>query len=276
VSAPLLACALGVLGTMGVVGCAAPADRLDAPEPESCAGPARHPSFRVMTWNIKWATLVDSDLDAIAAVVRRAEADGVPVDILALQEVDAFAPRSNEEHQADALAARLGMRSAFAAARTEGDGGVFGNALLTRFGVVDVDRVDLIAGGAFEPRAALLATLCIGNRPRTVVSTHIDFVRGAGDRMVEDLVDVIVERPRGRIVMGDFNAYPDEPPGALMDQAGFVDAAAAKDVDTATSGNQRIDYVYVDSAFAVVHAAVVDAPESDHDAVVVDVEDIDY
>lgn len=228
-----------------------------------------------MTWNIKWATLVDSDLDAIAAVVRRAEADGVPVDILALQEVDAFAPRSNNEHQADALAARLGMRSAFAAARTEGDG-VFGNALLTRFGVVDVDRVDLIAGGAFEPRAALLATLCIGNRPRTVVSTHIDFVRGAGDRMVEDLVDALVERPRGRIVMGDFNAYPDEPPSILMDEAGFTDAAAAKDVTAATAGDHRIDYVYVDDAFAVDDAAVVDAPESDHDAVVVDVEDVDY
>lgn len=76
-------------------------------------------------------------------------------DIVLLQEVDAHAARSRGDRQVDLLADRLGFRhrSYFGTVAVRG-GGEYGNAVLSRFPILDSQKIDLTI--AFKkPRSAL-------------------------------------------------------------------------------------------------------------------------
>ncbi len=76
-------------------------------------------------------------------------------DIVLLQEVDANAARSRHDRQVDLLADRLGFRhrSYFATVAVRG-GGEYGNAVLSRFPILDSHEIDLTI--AFKKRRSAL------------------------------------------------------------------------------------------------------------------------
>ena len=98
--------------------------------------------LRVLTYNIhKCIGGLDRrcDLPRVARAIRH-----YAPDVVLLQEVDAHAPRSRHERQAEALGARLGLRhrAFFSNVKLRG-GGEYGNAVLSRFPIASAANIDL-------------------------------------------------------------------------------------------------------------------------------------
>jgi endonuclease/exonuclease/phosphatase family metal-dependent hydrolase len=117
------------------------------------------------TYNIHSGVSADGRCDPsrIAAVI-----DELSADVVALQEVE-----SHHSHleTLDFLAARTGM-TAVAGPTLLRSAGDYGNALLTRAGLLDLRRIDLSVPGR-EPRGAIDAVVHAGRRRLRILATHL-------------------------------------------------------------------------------------------------------
>jgi endonuclease/exonuclease/phosphatase family metal-dependent hydrolase len=128
-----------------------------------------------------------------------------------------------------------------------------------------------------EQRVLLVAPVKVGNRQIHVLVTHLGLTVDQRERQVREIAEVAARIPGPKILLGDFNAEPDEP--AMRDlQASFQDALT---VVRATSEERKsypgglrptgaIDYIFVSPEFRVLNARVIrDATlASDHNPVV--------
>jgi len=130
-------------------------------------GPADGLSVRVVTYNVHTCVGVDRRYDPgrIAAVLREIDAD-----IACLQEVDARRGRGRHADQWAYLGEATGCRVVLGAGVRD-QCGRFGNAILTRFPVLNARSIDLTVGG-WEPRGAIDADLLFGDRVLRVIATH--------------------------------------------------------------------------------------------------------
>ncbi|HEY4159093.1 MAG TPA: endonuclease/exonuclease/phosphatase family protein [Polyangiaceae bacterium] len=145
--------------------------------------------------------------------------------ILGLQEVLRFLPEglehmqpSPQNDQASEIADGLGFHVAFAEANDWGRGLKFGNALLSRYPIVEERRFVLPGIESGEQRA-LLYTLCdTPSGPLPVFVTHLNWKLHHGSvrqRQVAYIVERIDElappddKTLPAVLVGDFNAAPD-------------------------------------------------------------------
>ena len=112
-------------------------------------------------------------------------------DVVALQE----ATRSPELCEATWLAEQTGMDAVYAAAYVRSGRSDFGNAVLSRWPIVDSRSLQLtLAGSNIEPRGALTVDVRVRNRLVSVTSTHLSYrfdegwVREAQVRQLADFV----------------------------------------------------------------------------------------
>jgi len=120
-----------------------------------------------VTYNVHTCVGVDRRYDPgrIAAVLREIDAD-----IACLQEVDARRGRGRHADQWAYLGEATGCRVVLGAGVRD-QCGRFGNAILTRFPVLNARSIDLTVGG-WEPRGAIDADLLFGDRVLRVIATH--------------------------------------------------------------------------------------------------------
>ena len=128
------------------------------------------------------------------------------VDVLALQEVDGGYHAAGEDQFAY-LAAATGMH-AVAGPTMSGDGGTYGNALLSRDAVTAVRHVDLSVHGK-EPRGAIDADLEVGGGHVRIVVTHLGLRRFERAMQVDQILRSVRTAGEGRttIVAGDLNEW---------------------------------------------------------------------
>ncbi len=240
-------------------------------------GEAQQPDrLTVLTYNIQIGMGIDkkTDLERTAAVIR-AEAP----DIVALQEVDRKARRSNGVDQAVELARLTGMHMIFGKASVrEGideDGGDYGVTILSRFPIKRSQNRTLPFTRGYELRSVLEVEfdwpLHSGERvPIRFFDTHFDNAsepdRIASANLVNQLALTDTSIPT--ILAGDFNARPGSQPIQILSQQWTL-AGAGRDMPTfpASTPRNQIDYVFYRPAHSwkVVEASVVDAPNaSDH------------
>lgn len=128
-------------------------------------------------------------------------------DVIALQEVD-LRLLADHRPQLDFLAAELGM-TFVAGANIQDHRGVFGNALLTRFPLQQVRRLDLSVR-RFEPRSAIFAHLDLGQGLDVLaVATHLGLNAAERRLQVRKLLHALAEEPADSpvVLMGDFNEW---------------------------------------------------------------------
>lgn len=234
----------------------------------------------VLTYNIQIGIGMDkkTDLERTAAVIR-----SVSPDVVALQEVDRKARRSEGADQAAELARMTGMHMVFGKASVrEGidlDGGDYGNAILTRLPVLRSTNRPLPFTRGFELRAVLEAELDwrpAGKRvPLRMFASHFDNAsagdRAASARMLVELAKAQPEAPS--ILAADLNALPDSEPLSILG-AEWRSATAGRVLPTYRADNpqRQIDYVLFRPAerWRVVEVRVLDeAMASDHRPVLV-------
>ncbi len=253
------------LGAFLVMGAAAP-----AAEDQEKPGPV---SLRVLCYNIHYGQGNDGvyDIERLAEVIKAAKPD-----LVALQEVDVGVERSGRVHQVRRLAELTGLAARYGPTQHY-QGGLFGNAVLTRLPILDVVIHPLPYTEATEervtyPRGAIEVIVRDprGN-PLRFVSTHFQH-NVEEDRVAEaGAINALFAAPGDSlptILAGDMNAVPDAEPMRVLGKAWTI-AADEKMAPTAPSKEprSRIDYILhrTGDPFRVVEAEVIDeAMASDH------------
>jgi endonuclease/exonuclease/phosphatase family metal-dependent hydrolase len=167
-------------------------------ETSACAG-----AVVVATWNIHRCRGSDGRHDAgrIARVIGELGAD-----VVGLQEVDARYHIEDGDDQAEYLAAATGMTVVSGPALVHHRGS-YGNAVLTRWPVKEIRRVEIGVRGR-EPRAVLDIDLQIAGLDVRVLVTHFG-LRNAERRSQTSMLIRMLELREAEytIALGDFNEW---------------------------------------------------------------------
>jgi endonuclease/exonuclease/phosphatase family metal-dependent hydrolase len=233
-------------------------------------------SLRVLCYNIHYGQGTDGryDLQRLANVINEAKPD-----LVALQEVDVGVKRSGRVHQARRLAELTAMAVRFGPTQHY-EGGLFGNAVLTRLPILDVaihplPYTESTPERVTYPRGVIAVTVRgpDGN-PLRFVSTHFQHNvpedRAAEAKAINELFGQQEELPT--ILAGDMNAVPDSEPIRELRKI-WTNATDQPPSPTApsTKPTSRIDYIFYRPApvFRVSQAAVIaESVASDHCPVV--------
>ena len=227
--------------------------------------------IRVASFNILHGQRADRSGEVDVPMLRRSAA-GLRADLLALQEVDVGVPRSGRVDQAAAVADATGLEVVFGKAARVGGVGKYGNALLARGPIRDVEVVPLPrARHSNEPRSMIVAEVVLeGVGAVSVVATHLSIHRPEVHDQLSAAVAALVDRPPPRLLVGDLNLLPEE-------VEPVVTAAGLRLADPTTptfphhEPRIRIDHVAVGGGLDVGVVEVVRTESSDHGALVVQV-----
>jgi endonuclease/exonuclease/phosphatase family metal-dependent hydrolase len=157
-------------------------------------------SLRLATYNVHSGVGRDGRRDParIAAVIRELGAD-----VVALQEVESH---HGDLEVLELLSERTGMR-ALAGPTMLRPVGNYGNALLTRLPVLELQRLDLSVPGR-EPRGALDATLAARGATLRVIATHLGLRPAERRQQIQTLLSAIDPGiPGPTVLMGDLNEW---------------------------------------------------------------------
>jgi endonuclease/exonuclease/phosphatase family metal-dependent hydrolase len=298
------AAALGIVGLLGAAGGASATEGVNRPMPVLAAvtlvlplvgtaaalrpdlvGPSDPPgTVRVMTYNLHSAfdTSGRMDVEAIARVIEDSSAS-----VVGLQEVSRGRLLNAGTDLVALLAQRLGFEYTAFFGTTDP---AWGNAILSRYPLGEVERTLLPRAGTPLRRGYLAAPVQIGDDEVLFVSTHLQHVNDPDvhdDDPESDLLPVhraqlgvVLEEWRGRtpaVLVGDFNARPGWAQMEDVLAAGWVDSwveAGRGDGFTANAADPRyrIDWILHTPELAAIDAGVFQSQASDHFAVIADLQ----
>lgn len=220
---------------------------------------------RAMLYNVHMGYDTDGrfDLAALAEVIRSQEPD-----IVALNEVDRGWLTTGSTDVLPRLAEAVGLPYVFAPAADE----VWGNALLSRYPVRDVEVEFLPKEGTAMRRSVLSAVVDLGDSELGVVVTHLHHVdEDGGVRAVQaEWVAAAAERLTASglevVVMGDLNAEPGSPDLRPLEATLVNQTAALGAPLTFASWDpyEAIDHIMTTDGLAASDLAVPRSQASDH------------
>lgn len=227
------------------------------PAPAPAGGGAE---LKLVTFNI-WHNQGDwaARLPLLVGAIRAADPD-----VIGLQEVleDAAVGLPN---QARTIADALGGYSVqFVSTDPEGAPRRYGNALLSRLPVIEVDSRKLQPLDDY--RTAVRVRVSLGERAVDVVNTHLAWQADAATvraRQIADLVSMLPQDGAPLIVMGDFNAVQEDAGLAALTGPRFFSALPRGTAQTTLNPakghpSRVIDHIFAETAgFVPVRAAVI-------------------
>ncbi|BAQ34053.1 endonuclease/exonuclease/phosphatase family protein [Dehalococcoides sp. THU3] len=233
------------------------------------AAPQFSDTLRIMTYNLHngFNTQGRLDMEALARVIENSGAD-----VVALQEISRGWVISGRVDMLEWLSQRLNMYSAFGATAGE----YWGNAILSKYPILDTHNVSLESDGLPIKRGYLNAVLDLGGRYLYLAATHLHHVPEEGDvRLIQagELADFWDNAP-STVMLGDFNAEPNSAEIGLLRQAGLSDSLEGQtSVLTYHSADlyQRIDYIWASPDIVYVDSFTIFSLASDHLAVIADI-----
>jgi endonuclease/exonuclease/phosphatase family metal-dependent hydrolase len=163
----------------------------------------KHPTVRLMTWNIHGAVGRNPrfDLARVVHLIKRHEPD-----IVALQEVDSRRPReAGTENPFDVLQKALGEHGVGAKSVTTADGD-YGQTLISRWPMNNTDICD-ISYRAREPRRAIHTEIATPFGPLRVVTAHFGLSIRERHSQAKTVLSLIGKADMTTVVLGDFNDW---------------------------------------------------------------------
>lgn len=213
------------------------------------------------------------NLPLMADTVKRLGAD-----ICGLNEVYGAGELPLFNDQAKVIADALGYHAFFAKAIDITENQPYGNALISRYPFINtaVLPIPTPVGMPCEPRCVLRATLDVNSAPLRVLVTHMGLSDTERKLAVEMLIKEIDETKMPLVLMGDFNACPDDPVlaplYARMEDTLQVHGDATLKSFPSDAPNRRIDYIFVRN----IRCTAADVPQivsADHCAHIADIEE---
>lgn len=231
-------------------------------------------TFKVLTYNIHHANPPSADdyvinVEAIAKVINAQHPDFV-----ALQEVDVNTKRSGIKlNEAAAIAKLTGMHYHFTRAIFY-QGGVYGDAVLSRFPIIKSMNYHLPVWGENEElRAVCMVKVKLpGGSSILFASTHLGLTKDTRLLQVNKILNIINELNDPLIIAGDFNTKPGSP---IVNKLGNVLTKSCSQncpyTFPANDPNKKIDFIMFRPAdfFQAIKQQVISGYGSDHAALVV-------
>ena len=231
---------------------------------------------RIATFNIRHGAHEAGRVDHAGLVRACADLDA---DLIGLQEVDHRRRRTRFRDQATLVARRLGYSVVYGPALRTGRVGRWGNALLARGRIRDVEHIELARPSPRQPRGAILARVALPTIDVAVAVTHLqhhpDRLQGSPPEapvQLRGLLDALAGRTPPRILLGDLNLGASSAIPILT--AGGFEIAQTGATFPASRPRLTLDYIAVDG-LRILDAQAVATPISDHCAVVATVESVD-
>ena len=231
---------------------------------EKLASPAR---VAVLTYNIYHGEDANggSNLDAVAGIINLLKPD-----LVALQEVDNKTGRAKGLDLTAELSRRTDMQGLFGKAM-DYDGGGYGEAVLSRYPILETKNNPLPHTDDAEPRAALEIQIELpGGMKMAFVGTHLDHQRDQSNRMMQAgrIMELYENYDLPMILAGDLNAVVGSDPINLLGRQ-WSDAARDNPLPTFPSVKpaRKIDYIMYKpkGRWKVVEVKVIDEKvASDH------------
>jgi endonuclease/exonuclease/phosphatase family metal-dependent hydrolase len=222
--------------------------------------------LRVASFNIQHGRLPSGKVD-IRLTARACAA--LESDVLALQEVDRWRLRSGFAHQARTIARLTGMAHTFSPALRTWWVSAYGDALLVRGRLTEVELVALPHERGHEPRTAIVAEVNVKGTRLSVAATHLSVATRESEPQLLAALAALARRPRPWLLLGDLNLWPDrvEP---VVTRAGLTLVDPSAPTFPARAPRARIDHCAV-SDLDVGAIETPELPVSDHRALVVEV-----
>jgi endonuclease/exonuclease/phosphatase family metal-dependent hydrolase len=229
--------------------------------------------IKVLSYNIYHGENMNggSNLQMVARIIR-----SIDPDIVAFQEVDSCTTRSGGIDIAKVLGKLTRMNHIFGKAM-EFQGGGYGEAILSRYPILESVNHLLPASPEHEPRAALEVTIEIspGEKLR-FIGTHLDHTRDSEDRKLQARTinkKIFSGGELPLIIAGDLNARPGSETIDIF-LKNWIDATDGKALyNTAQESRRgRIDYImyHPEDSWKVIEYRVIDEKDaSDHNPVFV-------
>lgn len=223
-------------------------------------------TLRVLTYNIYHGEAADGsiDMDLLASIINE-----VSPDLVALQEVDKNTQRTGGTDITKELSARTGLRGYFVKHR-DFQGGEYGNAILSRFPVTNVEGLE---GYHSTPSIITFAFATVKLTPGVEVvfsSTHLTTRTEDRKKQAQQVVDYYTKE-KGRapmILTGDLNAEPHhEEIKMLLTEFAAADTTYANTYSARTGPQKKIDFILYPrtGAWEVLETRVLCRPDaSDH------------
>jgi endonuclease/exonuclease/phosphatase family metal-dependent hydrolase len=158
---------------------------------------------RLLSYNIHQGIGIDRrrDIGRIAGFINELE-----LDLVGLQEVTAPIAHDRESMQLDFLSEATGLR-ALGGPTLERHNGFYGNALLTRYRIVEVRRFD-ISWSRQERRGVLDVELDTGAGLLRAIVTHLGLLPAERRYQVRRLLEILTRsRVEPVVVLGDLNEW---------------------------------------------------------------------
>jgi endonuclease/exonuclease/phosphatase family metal-dependent hydrolase len=236
------------------------------------AVPGSGAPIRVMTYNLHNGFNPQGHLgmEAIAQVIEMQQPD-----VVALQEVSRGWAMNGSLDMITWLSQRLGMPYIYGATADP----IWGNALLSRYPIIESELVGLPTDDLPLKRGFIRARIDTGQQPLNVIATHLHHpLDGSPIRVMEVTAILDYWAGNGRVgeltssrtlLMGDLNAQPGSPEIEMLRQAGFADAADVTGASPAytypaTGPNEHIDYIWLSADLTARDFVIPPEPASDH------------
>jgi endonuclease/exonuclease/phosphatase family metal-dependent hydrolase len=243
-------------------------------------------TLRVMTFNIRHGRGMDDcvSLQNIAAEIKRSGAD-----IIGIQEVDRFLPRSDLQDQPAELARLLNMHVCYCASEDRhntsntsayirdkdektGLDGQYGNAILSRFPISAQQHRYL--PGNHERRSWLQAEIDINGNIVNFLCTHLGFDDEEHSGQVDDLINAVKSTFGAIVLVGDFNMMPENP--LLKQLSSVIRKVPLRDNVTTFAGNKdvimEIDHIFTNLPLDKEAAWTQITDASDHHALIAQIQ----
>jgi endonuclease/exonuclease/phosphatase family metal-dependent hydrolase len=191
--------------------------------------------------------------------------------IIALQEVDRYMPRSRFKNQAREIATALGFHYVYG--ETINVLGIkYGNAIVSAYPIIEHQNLRL-PSNSLEGRAILKTKIDVDGDIYHVLNTHLGLSRDEREKQMAEINRILEELEGNIILMGDFNEHPYGTntnkvsdrllDTALVTQKDYLNTYAFySDVP-----NTRIDRIYVSANIGVIDHFVIPSRTSDHSMV---------
>jgi endonuclease/exonuclease/phosphatase family metal-dependent hydrolase len=221
-------------------------------------------TLRVLTYNIQQGYGQDGQIsfDEQLALLRRMDPD-----VIGLQENDTARIANGNNDVVRYFADRLEMHSYYGPSTVAG---TFGLALLSRYPIQNPHISYMYSIG--EQTATITAQITVGEKIYNVYITHLG---NGGPIVQQEEVLQLVQGKENVLLMGDFNFRPHTEQyrltTAMLNEAWLL-RRPQTDASQSFDPTDRIDYIFVSPGIQVSEAYYITGPQSDHPALVTDIE----
>lgn len=232
--------------------------------PASITPSASNNSIRVMSYNVHNGANTDGriDLEAIAQVIEDSGAD-----VIGFQEIARGWLIWGSPDMLTWLSQRLDMPYFYGPT----EGAQWGNAILSRYPIIGAENIPLSPDDLLLRRGFIQADIDVGDGTLTVIVSHftaVDDQDAERDSQSSQLIDAW-RNGAATIIMGDFNARPDENAYAILLNSGLVDISAEIGTQPtytfkSTNPDHQIDFIFASSDLGYMDFVIPQTIASDH------------